>query len=198
LARSIGIKRYVVWKKTIEKLSGDERSQQVMLELEKEKFFIDDLIKRIKSQRTGLIVVVKDVDYESNLGSVIRTCEAGGVDALVYNGNIGITSVVRRVSMGASERLMILEHNVYQSLKVFRELGCNIIGVEVCGLVPYYRSNIIDGWNVLLFGGEDTSLTGEIKYCDQVVNIPMVGKVGSLNLNAAVAIILFDILRRKT
>ncbi len=63
--------------------------------------------------------------------------------------------------------------------------------------MPYYEAPA-SGWVAYLFGGEDRSVSDTlIERCDYVANIPMIGKVGSLNISVTVAIVLFDHLRRQ-
>jgi len=182
----------------LDKLSQDEHHQGVIgLIAERERSF-EEIVTLIQSKEKGVLVMVREIQYDQNLGAILRTAEAAGAGAVILptRQKTGVNEVVRRVSMGASERIIVVEANLFEAIKQLKSLGCKVVGVEIDGKIPYYQVSV-DGWVVYLFGGEDKGLSPQLEErCDQVAMIPMAGKVTSLNVSATVSVVLFDHLRR--
>lgn len=189
-----------VGRRKLDKLSNDQHHQGVIGLITEREHSFSDVERLIESKESGVILMSREIQYDQNLGALLRTAEAAGVSAVILPNRQkqGINEVVRRVSMGASERMMIVEASLFDAIKRLRSLGARVIGVEIDGTMPYYSAPA-DGWVIYLFGGEDQGLSPQLEErCDLVVTLPMVGKVTSLNVSATVAVVLFDHLRKTT
>lgn len=198
LATKKKVRTIFVGRRKLEKMSQDKHHQGVIGIIAERESSFQELIRLVESKESGVIVMVKEIQYDQNLGAILRSIEASGADGLILptRQKQGVNEVVRRVSMGASERVLVVEANLFESIKQLKSLGCKAIGVEIDGKLPYYQAPS-DGWVMYLFGGEDKGLSSQLEErCDLVVNIPMKGRVSSLNVGATVAIVLFDHLRR--
>jgi len=109
-----------------------------------------------------------------------------------------LSPVMIRTSMGATAHIPLLNVNLFQCLKSLRAENIKIVGIEMNGTDYYYQADL-KGPLLLIIGGEDRSLSSEVQgKCDQVIKIPMKGKVNSLNMSVAAAIVIFDKLRQES
>ena len=198
LAKKKKVRMTFIGRRKLDRLSHDEHHQGMVGLIAEQEHSFDEIVQIVQSKERGVIVMVREIQYDQNLGAILRTAEAVGADAVILptRQKQGVNEVVRRVSMGASERIAVVEANLFEAIKQLKSLGCNIVGVEVDGKLPYYQVPA-EGWTVYLFGGEDKGLSPQLEErCNLVATIPMEGKVGSLNVSATVAVVLFDHLRR--
>ncbi|MEK7595912.1 MAG: RNA methyltransferase [Patescibacteria group bacterium] len=152
----------------------------------------------VKEVETPFIVVLKEVLYEHNLGAVLRSAAAAGVDAVVVSGSKDkvISPVVERVSMGASNAVKICIEGISSALTVIKRAGIKVVGVEASGSKFYFEEDMT-GSLCLCFGGEDNSLAlPQVKICDIVVRVPMENAIQSLNLSVAAGVVLFEKVRQ--
>lgn len=148
-------------------------------------------------KRYPFLLILTGVLYEQNLGAVIRTAESAGVDAVVLpNRSSGITPVVARTSVGACFWIPLIQVNLFGTLNELVDWGVTVIGADLSGKsLPW--SIDLTGPTALVVGGEDQGLSPAVrKYCHYFVRIPMFGKVSSLNLSVASAILLYERVRQ--
>jgi len=105
---------------------------------------------------------------------------------------------VAKCSAGAIETIAIAQvTNISQALETLKKSGFWIVGVDMDGEKPCYRYRF-DSPVALLIGGEGKGIRALLKRdCDFTVSIPMKGKVGSLNVASASAILFYEIMRQK-
>jgi len=135
-----------------------------------------------------------------NLGAILRTAESAGVDCVVVpkRSSVGLTATVHRVSMGGSIYVPVLRASLYSTLKALKMEGIHVIGVDPVGSKPYFSEDLT-GSVAFIMGGEDKGIgQGLLQKCDSIVHIPMLGRLKSLNLSVAAAIILYERVRQQT
>ena len=151
------------------------------------------------AEKDGFYVVLDGITDPHNLGSIIRVCECAGVDGLLFadRRSAGVTETVMRVSEGAANHLKIARTgNVNALLDDFKKRGYWVTGAEVGG-ENIYRADF-SGKCVLVVGGEDTGIRRLTREkCDRLAEIPMHGKVNSLNASVACGIAVFEAMRRR-
>ncbi len=161
---------------------------------------VSDIFALCKQKnKEPFIILVNNILYEENLGAILRTCAAGGVDALIIpkRDNRSLTPNVRRISMGGSEYVPLVRSNLFEALDEIHDEGIQIIGVELNGSAYYYDANL-SGPIAIILGGEDAGLTAPLqKRCDQVVKIPMIGMIQSLNVSVSTAILIYEKIRQE-
>lgn len=153
----------------------------------------------VDSKPNAFILLLNHIDYEQNLGAIMRTAWAGGVDAIVvgHNGVHEVTPVVAKVSMGAAAYVPLISLSLFQALSTLKDLAVPIVGLEV-GMGNVYSETKLTGPLALLVGGEASGLTQPlIKYTDTLINIPMIGNIASLNVSVAAALVVFERLRQE-
>ncbi|HZS91311.1 MAG TPA: 23S rRNA (guanosine(2251)-2'-O)-methyltransferase RlmB [Chloroflexota bacterium] len=148
----------------------------------------------------GLILALDGVQDVGNLGSLLRSADGAGVHGVVLPRHraAGVTPAVVRASAGAAEHLAIaLETNLTRTLRELKRAGYWAIGLDEEGTLPYHALDA-DRPLVLVVGGEEKGLTRLVREtCDQVVRLPMYGRVASLNAAVAGAIVLYEVRRQR-
>jgi 23S rRNA (guanosine2251-2'-O)-methyltransferase len=146
-----------------------------------------------------LLVILDGIEDPHNLGAIVRTAHAAGADAVVIPERraAGLTETVAKSAAGALEHLPIARvTNINRTLEKLKDEGYWIYGMDERGTVSYADVD----WmlpTAIVLGAEGHGLHELVrKHCDQLVRIPMAGKIASLNVSVAAGIVLFDWRRR--
>jgi tRNA(Leu) C34 or U34 (ribose-2'-O)-methylase TrmL len=131
---------------------------------------------------------------------LLRSAEGAGVAGVVIPRHraVGLTPAVAKTSAGASEHLLVAEvANLRQAIDTLKEKGLWVVGTDETGDLLYdevdYR-----GPTALVIGGEGEGIRRLVlEGCDQVVRIPMEGRIASLNAAAAGTVVLYEALRQR-
>lgn len=146
----------------------------------------------LESKKDPFLVYIRDSQNEYNIGSIIRSAECAGVDAVILPPKIKMSPQMIRASMGASEHMTIINMNVFEAIKIAKEHLIKVVSIELNGDKYYYEEDL-KGPIMLIIGGEDKSISQNIQdKCDKTVKIPLKGKVNSLNMSIALSIVLFE------
>lgn len=141
-------------------------------------------------------VFIRDAMIESNVGAIARSVEAAGFRGVCIPPKLNITPQMVRSSMGALLNLKVSQLSPFAAMKVAKAQGLRVIGVEVTTDTLYTDANL-SGDTLLIVGGEDHPLSEPVlDRCDQVVKIPLHGKINSLNMSVAAAVVIFEKLRQ--
>lgn len=153
--------------------------------------------ERLVSGEPLQILYIREAFHEFNIGAIIRTAECAGFDAVVLPPKINITSQIVRASMGASEHIMIFSSALFPLMKNLKKKNIKVVGIERTEESVLHTDADLKEDIMLIIGGEDRELSEQItKKCDQVVQIPMKGKVNSLNMSVAAAIVIYETMRQ--
>lgn len=156
---------------------------------------LDDL----KLFSSPLILVIEGVEKPGNLGAMLRTCDAVGVDAVVlcdtgtdvYNAN------VIRSSIGTVFTNQIAVAGKEELIAFVRQNNIALLAAELSGSVDYATVNMMEAVAVAV-GTEATGLTPTmIEAASQRIKIPMLGKIDSLNVSVSAAVLLFEARRQR-
>jgi 23S rRNA (guanosine2251-2'-O)-methyltransferase len=193
IARKTGIPVQYYKKKEMSKLSATGNHQGIIGYAQTDaKWGLGKVLK--ETGRDVCIVILDQVQDPHNLGAIIRTSDGAGVDgiAIPKKASASLSPTVHRVSMGASLHVPVWETNLYPAIKLMKEEGLRLIAVDSSGTKPYYEEDLT-GAVVFCFGGEDRGVSPTmITKCDSVVNIPMMGKISSLNVSVAAGVVLYE------
>jgi 23S rRNA (guanosine2251-2'-O)-methyltransferase len=148
----------------------------------------------------ALVVVLDQVQDPHNLGAVCRSAEAAGASGLVIPSRraAAVTAAVCKASAGAVEHLAVARvTNLSDWLTGAKEAGAWIYGAEAGAEAPYSEVDLT-GRVVIALGSEGRGLRRRVgETCDLLVSIPVRGRVASLNVSAAAAVLLFEALRQR-
>ena len=147
-----------------------------------------------------LIVALDQVQDPQNLGAIARSAECAGATGLVLprHGSAEVTPAVCRASAGAVEHMAIARvRNLADFLADAKASGCWCYGT-VAGAALDYRSPDYRGGVVCVFGSEGGGLRPRVAVaCDSLIAVPMRGRIESLNVATAVAVLLYGILQQR-
>jgi 23S rRNA (guanosine2251-2'-O)-methyltransferase len=152
-----------------------------------------------------LLVALDQIQDPQNLGSICRTAECAGAAGLIIPERRAaeVTPAVCKASAGAVEHLRIARvRNLADFLAAAREAGCWCYGASAAGApgqappVPYDSPDYRGGGVVLVLGSEGSGLRPRVaKACDQLIALPLLGRIESLGVSAAAAAALYEILQ---
>lgn len=160
-----------------------------------------DLINQAKTQTSNPVIIIADgINDPHNLGAIIRTAEALGMQGLVIPQRraVGVTSTVKKVAAGALEYFPVARVvNLQSSIEQLKEAGFWIYGTIADSGNDLHKTKL-DGAIGLVIGSEEKGIShSTAKSCDFLVSIPMTGKTPSLNASVATAICLYEIHRQQ-
>src|SRR4051794_11198129 len=147
-----------------------------------------------------LLAALDEVTDPHTLGAIARVCEAAGADGLLITRrrSAAVTAAVARASAGAVEHLPIARvENLADTLLSARRPGLWSYAADAGGDTPYDRNDYRDG-TVFVLGAEGRGLRPRVRSsCDAAATIPMRGRVDSLNVGTAAAVLLFEAVRQR-
>ncbi len=160
---------------------------------------LDDVIEA-KHSEYSLIVVLDGVEDPHNLGAILRTADAAGTDGIVIPERraAGVTGTVAKASAGASEHLPVAKvTNIARTIEELKARNVWTVGLDERAPQSYetldYKMDC-----ALVLGAEGKGLHDLVKKkCDFLVSIPMLGKVPSLNVSVAGAVVMYETVRQR-
>jgi 23S rRNA (guanosine2251-2'-O)-methyltransferase len=160
---------------------------------------LDEFFKKIEGSKRVTLVVLDGVEDPQNFGSLLRSTECLGGDGVVVRErrSVKVTPTVYKVSAGAAERVSVIRvKNITRALRDLKTAGFWIYGAEASSGKTVWE--VEPGPKLaLVLGSEGRGLSRLVKEeCDELVSIPLRGRIGSLNVAVAGAILLYEILRR--
>jgi 23S rRNA (guanosine2251-2'-O)-methyltransferase len=149
--------------------------------------------------RAVRLLVLDGVEDPRNLGACLRTADAAGVDAVVVPKvhSASLTPAARKAATGAAETVPVLRApNLARALTWLKEAGVWVVGADAHAERPLYTAKLAPPI-ALVLGGEGRGLRRLTRdLCDELIGIPMVGVVASLNVSVAAGVVLFELLRQ--
>ncbi|MCX7794406.1 MAG: 23S rRNA (guanosine(2251)-2'-O)-methyltransferase RlmB [Thermodesulfovibrionales bacterium] len=179
-----------------------QKGHQSVAALVKKKKVLDtgDLLKKIESRESALVIILDEIEDPRNLGAILRVADAAGADGVVIQKyrQAGISPEVIKSSAGAYEYVdIVMENNIKYSINAFKKEGFTIIGADIKAEKNLWQVDL-RGKIGLIMGSEGRGIRETVlKLCDEIVFIPMLGKVNSLNVSVATGIIVFEALRQR-
>lgn len=147
------------------------------------------------------ILILDGIEDPHNFGAILRTAEAAGVHGVVIRKarQVPVTETVIKVSTGAAEMVPVARvPNIAEAIRWLQNQSLTIIGVEIDGNRLYNQADYSGGVGFVV-GSEGNGLSRLVKErCDEVVRLPMRGKISSLNASVATGIVLFEAVRQRT
>lgn len=152
------------------------------------------------SKGAPLIVVLDEVEDPQNVGAILRTVDAAGGSGVVRQTRRAapLDGAAAKASAGAVNHVRIADVvNIARSLEALKQAGVWTVGLDAGAKMAYYDWDLTLP-TALVVGAEGHGLRRLVKErCDQVVSIPMLGHVGSLNVSVAAAIVLYEAVRQR-
>jgi len=160
----------------------------------------EDLYPLVQDNKDAFILILDCVQDPHNLGAILRTADAAGIQAVVAPKDkaVGITDTVRRISVGAADHVPFIQvTNLARTMEKLKAAGLWLVGTSDRATKSIYELDL-KGRLGLILGAEEKGmrrLTEE--NCDFLASIPMAGKVACLNVSVATGVCLFEAVRQR-
>lgn len=170
--------------------------QGIILDIDDFKYSsLEEVLSNIKNEYP-LLVMLDHLEDPHNLGAIIRTSEALGVDGIIIPNkrSISVNGTVIKTSAGAISNIPIIEvSNLVNTMNILKKKGFWFVGTDMNGedySTLDYKMSLC-----LVIGSEGSGMSNLVrKTCDYIVSIPMKGKVNSLNASVASAIVISNVI----
>lgn len=188
-------------RRKLDQLCGHNRHQGIVaMAAERDYVSVDDILAYAEScGEPPLVVIADEISDPHNLGALIRCAECAGAHGLIVpkRRSAGLTTVVAKASAGAIEHLRIAKvANLATTIEDLKKKGLWIYAADMDGS-PYYATDW-KGAAAIVLGSEGSGISRLIKErSDFVVSIPIYGKVDSMNVSTAAAVILCEAARQR-
>ncbi|MDD3079144.1 MAG: 23S rRNA (guanosine(2251)-2'-O)-methyltransferase RlmB [Paludibacter sp.] len=162
---------------------------------------IEDIIPTLYEEgKMPFIVVLDGVTDVRNFGAIARTCECAGVDAIVVplKGGAALNGDAVKTSAGALLKIPVCrEHNLVNALKYIASSGIKILAASEKASENYNKVSMTEPI-ALVMGSEDEGVAPEhLRLCDEMVKIPMLGTIDSLNVSVAAGVLIYEAVRQR-
>lgn len=145
------------------------------------------------------LLLLDHLEDPHNLGAIIRTAEAAGVDGIVIpkNRSVMVNATVMKTSAGAIENMKIaLVTNLKQTIESLKKDGFWIIGTDMEG--TDFEQIDYHGKIAIVIGNEGSGMSRIVKEsCDFIATIPMRGKINSLNASVAAGVMIYEAMKQR-
>jgi 23S rRNA (guanosine2251-2'-O)-methyltransferase len=159
---------------------------------------LDDLAA--STDGAPLIVVLDEVEDPQNVGAILRTVDAVGGSGVVRQTRraASLEGAAAKASAGAVNYVPVADVvNIARSLEDLKKAGVWTVGLDAKAKMAYYEWDLTLP-TALVVGAEGRGLRRLVRErCDQAVGIPMLGRVGSLNVSVATAVVLYEAIRQR-
>jgi 23S rRNA (guanosine2251-2'-O)-methyltransferase len=176
----------------IERLCGSPEHQGICAEVSPYRYVDAD---ELLSTPDPLIVALDQIQDPQNLGAICRTAECAGATAIVLpeRRSAEVTPAVCKASAGAVEHIPIAQvRNLADFLQAAKEANLWCYGADAQGNVAYDQVDYTGG-AVLVLGSEGKGIRPRVAAaCDALVSLPLRGRIESLSVNAAAAVLLYQ------
>ncbi len=201
LCRDAGVRVSIEPRDQLTRLAKTDAHQGVLAMVRGRKLLVmEDLLDPAPEGQYRFLLALDGVEDPHNLGAILRTCDAAGVDGVLLPERrvAPLNATVAKTSAGASEHVRIAQvTNLVRSLEQAKQHQFWIVGLDERGTVDYsdfdFRANV-----VLVLGREGAGMHELTKRtCDHLVRIPMAGSISSLNVSVAGAVVMYEAMRQR-
>ncbi|MCI5946121.1 MAG: 23S rRNA (guanosine(2251)-2'-O)-methyltransferase RlmB [Oscillospiraceae bacterium] len=161
---------------------------------------IEEILAKAKEKGTApFIIICDEIEDPHNLGAIIRTAEAAGVDGVIIpkRRSASLNQTVYKTSAGAASYVPVARvSNLAASIDELKENGVWIYGTDASG--EDYTKVDMSGPCAIVIGSEGFGMGRLTKEkCDFLLKLPMFGQVNSLNASVAAGIFMYETVRRR-
>ena len=161
----------------------------------------EDILAYARQREEAPFLVACDgIEDPRNLGAIIRCAECAGAHGVILpkHRSAGLTAAADKASAGAAEHMLVARvPNLPAALQALKKEGLWVYGAEAGGENGLWKTDM-KGPICLVIGSEGAGMGRLVRECcDFVMNIPLRGRVNSLNASAAAAVLLYEIVRQR-
>jgi 23S rRNA (guanosine2251-2'-O)-methyltransferase len=162
---------------------------------------LDELVSPSSNEVTPFLLALDGVTDPGNLGALLRSAECSGVSGVLLPRHRAthVTPTVAKAAAGAIEYLPIaVVGGLPSALLRLRDQAVPVIGLDSAADVSLFEADLRAGPVCLVLGAEDRGLSRLVRQrCDQLVGIPLLGELASLNVAAAGALACYEVARAR-
>lgn len=183
-------------KSKLDLLADNQNHQGVVVAVAAYKYeTVEGLFARTEAEnKDPFFLILDNIEDPHNLGSIMRTADAAGVQGIIIPKRraVQLTSTVAKTSTGAIEHVPVARvTNLVQTVKLLKKKGIWIFGTDMHG--TDFRKWNAQGAVALIIGNEGKGISPLLKKeCDEMLTIPMVGHVQSLNASVAASLLIYQ------
>ena len=186
-----------VAKDKLNELTNNALHQGVVADVKPYEYIqIENIVDANKKQN---LIILDEISDPHNLGAILRTAEAAGIDAIVVatRNQVPLNATVAKVWSGAIEHVPVIQAaNLIDLIKYLKNNKFIIVGTAGDANLEYNDLPKTQSIAVIL-GSEGEGMRSQIKQaCDLLVKIPMYGKINSLNVSVAGALIMYEMIKK--
>ncbi|MBN2259323.1 MAG: 23S rRNA (guanosine(2251)-2'-O)-methyltransferase RlmB [Clostridiales bacterium] len=185
-------------KRKLDELSEGENHQGVIIMVSPYKYVeVEDMIK---GKTNPLIVVLDGIQDPHNLGAIIRTAYAAGVDGVIIPKRraAAVNGTVIKTSAGYAMHMAIARvTNISQTIEYLKENNVWVAGADMDGNSTLFNADF-KGALAIVMGSEGNGISRLVRdKCDYIVSVPMKNKVESLNASVAASLLIYEAYRQR-
>ncbi|MBV8749855.1 MAG: 23S rRNA (guanosine(2251)-2'-O)-methyltransferase RlmB [Candidatus Eremiobacteraeota bacterium] len=162
---------------------------------------LDEALAYRSREKSALFVVLDHVTDPHNVGAIVRSAECAGATAVIIpeRRSAGVNPTVRKSSAGATAFVPIARvANVAQAVRTMKKAGIWVYGAALGPQARPYTSVDLRGDVALVIGAEGAGIAPLVqRECDLLVEIPLLGRVQSLNASVAAGVLLYEAVRQR-
>ena len=161
---------------------------------------LDDILERVPDDETPLVVVFDGVTDVRNFGAIARSAECAGAHGLIapLKNSAPVNAEAIRASAGALTTIPVCRvGSIRNTIKTLQAEGFQGVAATEKSRKLLYDADLRRP-TALVMGAEETGISKEVlKLCDERLAIPLIGRIESLNVSAAAAVMLFEVVRQR-
>ena len=162
---------------------------------------LDDIVPGLYEEgKNPFIILLDGITDVRNFGAIARTCECAGVNAIVIpeRGSVSVNADAVKTSAGALLHLPVCrESSVFEAVRFLKNSGFRIIAASEKAVVNYTNIDYTVPVAIVM-GAEDTGVSKEVlRLCDDMVALPQMGVIGSLNVTVAAGVMMYEVVRQR-
>lgn len=162
---------------------------------------VEETVTRLFEEGKNPVIMVLDgLTDTRNFGAIARTADCAGFDAIVIpdHGSVTVTPEAVKTSAGALFRIPVCRcHNLVDTIRLLKASGIKVVGASEKATYDYTNAD----YNVplaIVMGAEDVGISPKvIRECDELVSIPMLGNISSLNVSVAAGVMMYEAVRQR-
>lgn len=199
-ARAAGIPVTEADRRRLDELSGGENHQGIIAYMPVESYVgVKDILAAARNAgETPFVIILDKITDPHNLGSIIRTANCVGAHGVIIpkRGSVGLNATVAKTSAGAAAHTPVARvTNLARTIDELKAEGLWIAGADMHGESMYKTD--LTGALGLVIGSEGAGISRLVREkCDFIVEIPMWGKINSLNASVAAAVLMYEVKRQ--
>lgn len=200
LAEKQGVPVEEVKEEKLDDMSGGVVHQGIAAMLKPYEYADLDRVLADWEGKSPILILLDGLEDVRNLGAIVRTAECAGAAAVLLpkHKSPPVTAAAMKTAAGAFAYLPVCQTgNIRQTLEMLKEKGFWAVGADMDGESLYYDANL-KGPLVIVMGAEGKGVSPLTrKMCDFCVRIPMKGKVSSLNVSVAAALLIYEAAKQR-